>query len=66
MSVTMTIIRVTILGGPTDGWSGRIRVPLEEEALGRIRLAGIVFRVHHGGGRMLLVHPSAQGLLWRR
>jgi hypothetical protein len=75
MNVTMTTIHVTILGGPSDGWSGRIRVPLQDEADGLVTLtgdkflvarenAGVVFRVHRGEGRMLLVHPTAQGLFW--
>jgi hypothetical protein len=63
-TVEMTTVQVTILGGPLDGWTGRIRVPLEDEAAGRIRVSGVVFRVHRERGRMFLVHPDAQGLIW--
>jgi hypothetical protein len=62
--VTMTTVLVTMLGGPNDGWSGRITVPLEDEAAMRIRVEGTVFRVHRERGRMFLVHPTAVGLFW--
>lgn len=62
--MTMTEVRVTILGGPKDGWSGAIRIPLEDEAKERIRLGGTVYRVRRANGQMLLVHPSATGLFW--
>lgn len=75
MSRVLTEIRVKIVGGPSDGWSGTIRVPLQDEADGWIRLTGdsfkparenpgVRFRVKHGGERILLVHPSAVGLFW--
>ncbi len=61
----MTKVRVTFLGGPLDGWTGNIRVPLEAERLGLVRIEGVVYRVWRQAGRMFLVHPTAQGLLWR-
>lgn len=64
MSDTMTEVRVTVLGGLHDGWSGRIRVPLQDEADGRIRIWGTIFRVHRQDGQMLLVDVTAQKLIW--
>lgn len=60
----MTVVLVTVLGGPNDGWTNRIRVPLMDEARQRIRLSGTVYRVHRERGRMFLVHPTACGLFW--
>jgi hypothetical protein len=60
----MTEIVVHILGGRWDAWTGRIRIPLEEEAAKHIRFKGTVYRVLHRDGRILLVHPTAQKLFW--
>ena len=64
MTVTMTEVRVVILGGAHDGWRGKISVPLEDEAAGKIRLWNVVHRVHRQNGQMILVDPSAQKLFW--
>lgn len=58
----MTEIKVTYLGGPKDGKRATVRIPLEDEATGWIRGAGIVYRIHRAGGITFLVHPDAQGL----
>ena len=60
----MTVVLVSVLGGPNDGWTGRISVPLEDEARQRVRLEGTVYRVRRERGRMFLVHPTACGLFW--
>lgn len=60
----MTVVRVSVLGGPNDGWRGKISVPLEDEARQRIRLEGTVYRVRRESGRMFLIHPTAVGLFW--
>jgi hypothetical protein len=62
--MTQTVVLVSVLGGPNDGWTGRISVPLEDEARQRIRLSGTIYRVRRANGRMFLVHPTAVGLFW--
>lgn len=59
---SLTKIIVTVMGGPSDGWHGKITVSLEAEASGSLKWGGLVYRIWRGGGRVLLVHPSAQGL----
>ncbi len=58
----MTEIRVTYLGGPKDGKRATVRIPLEDEAAGRIRSGGTIWILHRQNGVTFLVHPTAQGL----
>lgn len=62
--VTKTEISVTILGGPRDGYTGIMRVPLEDEAAGWVQAKGVTYRVRRANGVTFLVHPRAQALFW--
>jgi len=59
----MTRVKITILGGPEDGWSGSIMIPLEDEADEQVSWNGIPYRIHRKAGRMFLVHASAAPLI---
>lgn len=61
MSASLT---VSILGGPDDGFTGRIAVPANIAVVPILTRDDITYRIHRADGRTWLVHPDAQAWVW--
>ena len=61
MTAPLVLVTASVVGGPHDGWHGRIKIPAGGD---KVRYEGEVYRILREDGNVFLVHPRAAALYW--